>query len=267
MKKLFFLPAILVLVLITGCALFKEKIKAYNRYGGINGLSLTLYSNNTFKISKGSDIVTHNWNTDILSSLFGSNDNSILIGRGDFEQFDNKLILKFKRVAVVDTLYAVSWGDRFFMMGKLDMINISNDFNNKRYRDNYSPWGWSENNKEKKEIFFFFFFPTPFNSYLLKDSLRAEIIEISRDSAEITINKGKNDGLYFGCELTDGKNFYSIKKLFDEHSILCQSELFLMFEYSKNLGYEITPVDSVYFYNTLIRILTQPKYLYLKGYL
>lgn len=250
----YFLLSLLILTVfsLSSCYLYKynltslkKEVKSYNGWKS----TLKLFDNNIFKVYTASDIM-------VSPGHFSS-----VTSGGEYEYKSNKLILKYRKPAeYTDTLFYVIWGTRIFLMDKLDITFTANELN-MNYFSPHSYWGWYES--QGKYVFGLPLFPEPFNRYLIKDSIFANVINI--DSVEVTIDKGENDGLYYGCELTDGDNLLAVEYLYPDSSVLIPAEVFLFDEYSKLRGEDIIAQDSLIATYIKEGQLNDSKYYYIPG--
>ena len=250
MRNKIFIISFLLLILLTNCSLLKYEVNTYSR----PGMSLKLYSNNSFKIF-------------MISGLVGPNKlHSSEAFNGKYKIFNDTLILIYNKFVFTDTLYSVVWGENVFMMDRFDILSIANDFNNRRYTtSNPSESGWKDNTKKYFKTVGFPKFPAPFSQYILKDSIFANIIHINNDSLEITIDKGIKDGIFKGCELINGSYHYIVNKVFADSSILLPASLVLSFEYNIMFGEEVVPKIEIEQLKMNERKVLKPKYLYIRG--
>lgn len=252
MKNKIFFFTIIFSILTTSCSLFKYEVITYS----YDGMYLKLYSNNSFKILKyiGSDIVTYEHKHKI-STIF----------KGEYQKADDKLILNFEKYNLTDTLYQVTWGENVFMMDKSDIITIANHLNNRRNEiDNFRK-GWRDIAEKLNQVYGIPNFPSPFDVYLLKDSIFASVTNTSNDSLEITIDRGLKDGVYWGCQFTNGSEYYSVNKVFADSSVLITSYLFECLDLNVKYGKEIMPQSEIEKIKIIDRKVIKPKYLYIKG--
>ena len=250
MRNKIFILSFLFLILLTNCSLIKYEVNTYSR----PGMSLKLYSNSSFKIFMISGLVGPN-------KLHGSE-----AFNGKYKKLNDTLILIYNKFVLTDTLYSVVWGENVFMMDKFDILSIANGFNNRRYTtSNSSESGWEDNTKKYFKTIGFPKFPAPYSQCILKDSIFANIIHINNDSLEITIDKGIKDGIFNGCELTNGSDYYSVNKVFADSSILLPANLSLLIEYNIKYGEEVVPKNEIEQLKISERKVLKPKYLYIRG--
>ena len=247
-NKIFFLP-ILFLILFTNCSLLKYEVKSYSR----PPMSLKLYSNNSFKMFMATSLVVDGklQRTEAFS--------------GKYQKLNDTLVLIYNKFNLTDTLYSVAWGENIFLMDRFDIITIANHLNNRRNEiDNFKK-GWRDIAEKLNQVYGIPNFPSPFDLYLLKDSIFASVINISNDSLEITIDKGTKDGVYWGCQFSDGIEYYSVNKVFADSSVLITSNLFECIDLNVKYGEEIMQQSGIEEIKIRDRKVTKPKYLYIKG--
>jgi len=250
-NKIFFFT-IIFSIITTSCSLLKYEVITYS----YDGMYLKLYSNNSFKILKyiGSDIVTYEHKHKI-STIF----------KGEYQKADDKLILNYEKYNLTDTLYQVIWSENVFMMDKSNILSLANSLNNKRVENYFGDFGWKDDTTKYIPVNGLPIFPIPFNKCIIKDSIFAIVTNIENDSISFTINKGLEAGIFWGCELTDGKVYYSTNEVFADSSVLMPSYLFDLIELNRKYGEDFISKSEINQIKITKRKEIKPKYLYIKG--
>ena len=164
-----------------------------------------------------------------------------------------------------DTLYYVVWGSSLFLMDRAQIIVTANSINFCAIDDYLI--GWEEINFTRTDVWGLPVFPEPFENYLIKDPISANVISINRDSAEVTINKGSDDGLFYGCRLTDGKRNFNVIRLKPNSSTLIDENIFFDSESQKLFGEDCSyGPDSLAALKNRFGKEINTKTLYLPGY-
>ena len=118
-------------------------------------------------------------------------------------------------------------------MDEIEILMLANKINLNTFKTIYLETFWTNVETENKQIKGNPTFPRQFSKFILKDSISAQITDINVDSLSLTINKGKDNGLFYGCDLTNGKDIYTVKYLYKNSARLLPSRLYLEDEMRK----------------------------------
>ena len=238
MKHISIFYIILLTLILTNCNWLRIVDEEYISML-ITSSHLKLYSNNTFSNESASDIVMPDGSTETM------------ISTGVYERLKDGIVLKYDGRNIIDTLFYVSWGKKKFLLDEFAIIYMCNGINLGTI--NYTDYNglsvyWTNAESINIDVEGKPTLPPQYSSFIFKDSLSANITGIDEDSLRISINKGEQNDLFVGCELTNGNLSFIVKELNNNSAIVIPKDYFYEIYFHTNNGNYNSPLKSIAHY-------------------